>query len=329
VTAAATPQAATSLLAVAAEEAERESPTTRADTVAGDRVVATGLAKAYGSQAVLRDMDLRLAPASLVAVAGANGVGKSTLLACLAGVVRHEGHVLLDGELLGRGTRGRIAYLPQRLRLPGSASGREVLRLFSAIAGVAHRVDLPAGFLPRLDKPVSHLSGGQAQRLALAAVLQGGPDLVLLDEPFANLDDDARQQAHALLSAHRDGGATVLIASPTALDLLAMTDRVLLLEDGRITFDGAPSRYAGRLEMVVWVQPEEVPMERLASLGHVIRARQEGEWVAIECHEDRAIALLRDLEVLGIPADRMRLGGPVAEARLSASPGIPAPGARP
>jgi ABC-type multidrug transport system ATPase subunit len=295
----------------------------RADTVtdAGARVVASRIGKSYGTQHVLRDLDLSLAAGSLVAVAGSNGVGKSTLLSCLAGTVRHEGTVLLDGRPVGRQTRGRIAYLPQRLRLPGSSSGREVLKLFGALGGGGDRVALPEGFLPDLVKPVGQLSGGQAQRVALAAVLQGRPDLVLLDEPFANLDDEARDQAHALLGAHRDVGASVLIASPTALDLLAMIDRVVLIEEGGIAFDGAPARYAGRLEMTVWVRPGDVPLERLGALDHVLRARPEGDWVALECHEDRAISLLRDLESLGVPSDQVRLGGPLGEARLSASPG--------
>jgi ABC-type multidrug transport system ATPase subunit len=165
------------------------------------------------------------------------------------------------------------------------------------------------------------LSGGQARRVGLGVVLQGSPDLILLDEPFANLDDDAREAAHGLLRAHRDAGATVLIASPTALDLLAMIDRVVLLEDGEVSFDGAPARYAGRLEMTVWVRPAGVPLEQLTSLSHVLRFREEGDWIALECHEDRAIGLLRDLEAAGVPPERVRLGGPVAEARLSASPG--------
>jgi ABC-type multidrug transport system ATPase subunit len=239
--------------------------------------------------------------------------------------VKHAGTVLLDGERVGGSTAGRVAYLPQRLRLPGSSSGSEVMRLFASLGrGQVNHVDLPTGFLPDMGKPVGQLSGGQAQRVALAAVLQGAPELVLLDEPFANLDDDARGQAHALLRAHRDAGATVLIASPTALDLLAMIDRVLLLEGGTITFDGAPARYAGRLEMTVWVQPNDVEIDDLGSLQHVLRLRREGEWVALECHEDRAIGLLRDLDDLGIPPDRVRLGGPVAEARVSASPGASA-----
>jgi ABC-type multidrug transport system ATPase subunit len=300
-----------------------EARESRAKASGSARVVAEGLRKSYGKQAVLDGLDLTLAPRSLVAVAGSNGIGKSTLLSCLAGTIRYQGSVRFEGQRVGGATRGRIAYLPQRLRLPGSSSGREVMKLFKAFArGAPDRVELPDGFLPSLDKPVGQLSGGQAQRVGLAAVLQGSPDLVLLDEPFANLDDEAREQAHRLLRAHRDAGATVLIASPTALDLLAMIDRVLLLENGGIGFDGAPSRYAGSLEMTVWVRPGDVTDESLAGLAHVLRTRPEGDWVALECHEGRAIGLLRDLEALGIAADRVRLGGPVAEARVSTSPGV-------
>jgi ABC-type multidrug transport system ATPase subunit len=226
------------------------------------RVVATGIGKSYGSHRVLHALDLALAPRSLVAVAGGNGVGKSTLLACLAGTVRHRGTVRLDGLLVGRATRGRITYLPQRLRMPASATGREVGRLFAALGdGRPDRVPLPDGFLPPLDKPIGQLSGGQAQRVALAAVLGGQPDLVLLDEPFANLDDEARDQVQRLVLAHRDAGATVLVASPTAVELLALADRVLLVSDGEIRFDGDPAGYAAHLGTagLVLPSPDGVP----------------------------------------------------------------------
>jgi ABC-type multidrug transport system ATPase subunit len=294
------------------------------------RLVATGLTKSYGAAEVLRGIDLELCPTSLVAIAGGNGVGKSTLLGCLAGTLRHGGRVLLDGRPLGKATRGRVAYLPQRLRLPGSSSGNEVMTLFSSLGRSERQpIDMPPGFVPDLRKPVGQLSGGQQQRVALAAILQGSPDVVLLDEPFANLDDDARAQAHLLLQAHRDTGATVLVASPTAIDLLAMLDRVLLLEDGRIGFDGAPSGYSGRLEVTLWVRSRPEDEARIEALEHVLHLRREGAWLALECHEDRAVSLLRDLESLGVRAEDVRLGGPSSDPRLSVSPGtVPGAGAR-
>ena len=316
------PLAHPSLLALPEGQSSTSIGQRRAAADGSVRVVAEGVAKSFGSVTVLRGIDVSLGRRSLVAIAGSNGVGKSTLLGCLAGTLRHSGRVLVDGKRVGPATRSRIAYLPQRLRLPPASSGREVLRLFAALArSVDGRVDVPEGFLPDVRKPIGQLSGGQAQRVALTAVLQGRPDLVLLDEPFANLDDESRTQVHHLLQAHRDAGATVLVASPTALDLLAITDRVLLLEDGLIAFDGAPARYAGRLEMTLWVRPGACDADCLASLDHVLRSRREGDWLLLECHEDHAIGLLRDLEAAGVPSDRVKIGGLTGDARVSESPG--------
>jgi ABC-type multidrug transport system ATPase subunit len=218
--------------------------TGQAVTVPQARLVAEGIGKAYGDRRVLEAVDLALWPSSLVAVAGRNGAGKSTLLACLAGTIRHEGRVLIEGES-GPPQPGLVALLPQRIRLPSSASGREILRLFAPLARArGGAIPPPEGFLTELDSPVGRLSGGEAQRLALAAVLVGRPDVVLLDEPFANLDEAAREQAMALIRLHRDAGASVLVTSPTALELVDSVDRVVLVRDRGIAFDGPPAAYA-------------------------------------------------------------------------------------
>jgi ABC-type multidrug transport system ATPase subunit len=286
------------------------------------RLVARGVRKAYRGQLVLDGIDLSFFHGSSVAISGGNGVGKSTLLSCLAGTIRHEGEVLLDGEKVGPSTRGRIAYLPQRLRLPATSSGREVLRLFAAIGGGgADRVTPPADFLPDLDKPVGQLSGGQAQRVGLAAVMQGSPDLVLLDEPFANLDDDARVQARELLQDHRDAGATILVASPTAQDLLASLDRVVLIGTDGIAFDGTADQYAGRLEMTIWVRPGDVSIDRIDGLDEVRASRREGDWLALECRRDDASALLRDLDAIGIRTEEVLFARPAETGSAGMSTG--------
>lgn len=283
---------------------------------------ATGITKRYGSRTVVDGVDIAVARGSFVVLAGRNGAGKSTLLSCLAGSIQHEGSVQLGGRPVGRDTRGRVSYLPQRLRLPGALTGREVLRLFDSIGrSDGPAIDpVPEDFLPPLDTPVGTLSGGQAQRVALAAALTGRPDLVLLDEPFANLDDQGREAARSALQRACEAGTTIMVASPTALDLLSVAERVVLIEDGRITFDGSPTVYAGHLEIIVWVRSDDLAPGWLEGIPHVLSVRDEGGWTLLRCHEDRSAEVLHHLEAQGVGMDRIRLGGPTSDARLSASP---------
>jgi ABC-type multidrug transport system ATPase subunit len=213
--------------------------------VPGPRLVARGLSKSYGRIQVLRNVDLSIDSGCLVVVAGANGAGKSTLLRCLAGTIRHEGSVLVGGRPTGRSTGGRVSYLPQDLSFPQSATGLEILDLFRQLSGAhGHPSMLPDGYLPDLTRPVGKLSGGQVQRIALAATLIGGPDLILLDEPFANLDDDGRVAARDVLREHAGAGATVIVASPSPHDLSQIADRLLEIRDGSLAYDGPPERWA-------------------------------------------------------------------------------------
>jgi len=294
---------------------------THAEPMTGTRprLAAHGLVKRYGERVALEASDFELPPATIAAIVGPNGSGKSTLLGCLARTVLHDGRVFLDGEPIERSAPGRVAYLPQRLRLPATATVGEVLALFRRFAGgVADRVAPPPGFVPDERRPLGQLSGGQAQRAALAATLQGRPDLVLLDEPLANLDDDARAATMALLAEHRAAGATILVASPTAVDLLAVVDRVLALRDGRIVHIGPAASFLGRLPLVIWVRLEAgTSGDDLSGLPAALRSRREGDWLALECREEDAVELLRELDARGVPAARIRIGGPEDPTRAS------------
>ncbi len=197
-----------------------------------------GLSKAYGGRQVLDTVDLEIPAGSLALIVGTNGAGKSTLLACLAGALRHEGEVFFGGRPL-RPEPGRIAYLPQRLRLPSSATVGETLALFRALGGSqADRVAPPTGFVPDDRRRIGELSGGLAQRVALAGLLLGSPELLLLDEPFANLDDAARDTVSAMLREHQAHGATVVVASPAGGALIASADLVVRIESGAVAWRG-------------------------------------------------------------------------------------------
>jgi ABC-type multidrug transport system ATPase subunit len=276
------------------------------------RISARGISKRYGDHLVLVPTDLDLAPGTIVAVAGANGAGKSTLVGCLAGVLRHRGHVERHGS---------VAYLPQRVLLPGAATVDEVLALFGRLSGGApDRVQVPAGFLPEGWRPVAKLSGGQRQRVALAAILCGRPDVILLDEPTANLDEDGRAAVLALLREHRHAGATVVVASPTPVDVVTSVDRVLIVSAGAIAYDGSAADFLAGLEAGIWVRADEVDADALAAIDGILSVRPEPGWQAIGCREDRVLDVLHGLEAIGVPRDAIRLGGPDPLGRR-ASPG--------
>jgi ABC-2 type transport system ATP-binding protein len=281
------------------------------------RLRLSNLTKSYGSRPVLAGIDLSVPQGTVAALTGPNGAGKSTLLACIAGAVRCSGGAFLDGVPIGAATRGRVAYLPQRVRMPASGTVGQVLELFASLAGSGLQVPVGDGFVPSADRPVGQLSGGQAQRVALAAILAGRPDLILLDEPLANLDEAGRDAAAALVREHAAVGATVLIASPTVMDLVGVVDLVIEVDSGHIRFAGSLDDYMAQLEMTIWVRRNGSGPEALEDLADALRIRHVAAWTAVECREERAVHLLEQLVARGIPADHIRISDRAANARVS------------
>ncbi|HET7727964.1 MAG TPA: ATP-binding cassette domain-containing protein [Candidatus Limnocylindrales bacterium] len=280
-----------------------------------------GLRKSYGARVVLDGIDLDVAPGQIAAIVGENGAGKSTLLGALAGGIRHAGEGWLGGTPLGRLEPGRTAYMPQRPRLPAMATVADVLALFRGLPGAQpDRVAIPDGFLPPPASPVGQLSGGQAQRVVLAAMLLGAPELILLDEPLANLDEEAHEAVIAMLARHRDAGATVLVASPAAIDLLGFADRIVRLAAGRIVDAADTAASLARMTMTLWVRWRPGDDEPLVPAG-VTRTRREGGWLVLEMPEAEAVAVLGRLSAAGIAPDRIRIGGPGEQRRGSPTPG--------
>ncbi len=216
------------------------------------RLRVRGLTKAFGRHRVLDGVDLDVPAGAAVLLTGDNGSGKTTLLRCVAGLVDAVGELSIDGRGIDRspGSRRTLSYLPQSPGLPGWATGAELLQLFGRLRG-SHEllIDLPARFLPPLDRPVGQLSGGQRQRVAIAIALLGGPRLLLLDEPAANLDEEGRAALIDLVRRATEQGVSVVVAAPSRGELAGMTDRVVRLAGGGIVAPGrdvARSRDAGR-----------------------------------------------------------------------------------
>ena len=190
--------------------------------------------KRHGGRAVLRDVTLLLQPGEVVSLVGASGCGKSTLLAIAAGLdTAYRGRILLDGAPIAGPVDG-IGLIFQEPRLfPWLTAAHnigfgEVLDA-DRIAALLAEVGLEGlgGALPH------RLSGGQAQRVALARGLYRQPRVLLLDEPFSAVDALTRMQLQdLLLRVARQHAVTVLLVTHDIDEAVYVSDRVLLLEDG-------------------------------------------------------------------------------------------------
>jgi len=201
---------------------------------AGPAARVRGLSRAFGGRQVLDGVDLDIAPGEFVAMLGVSGTGKSTLLRALAGLDREvTGELSVPGPVAVAFQEPRL--LPWRRVLANVALG---LRVPDAGA-VAGRALEEVGLTERASAWPLTLSGGEAQRAALARALVREPSLLLLDEPFSALDALTRIAMHRLVlrlwERHRPA---VLLVTHDVDEALILADRVLVLASGRIVFSG-------------------------------------------------------------------------------------------
>jgi heme exporter protein A len=203
-------------------------------------VVTTDLARLFAGSPALAGVSLRIEAARTVALLGSNGAGKTTLLRILATAIRPSyGSASVDGLDLGRDAglvRERVAYLSHATGLYDDLTARENLAFAAAMlrtpnpSARVERALTDVRLADRARDRVRDYSAGMRKRLALGRILLGQPSLVLLDEPYASLDADGMGLIDQLLSAWRDAGVSVLIASHT-------TDRLAPFLDGRVVLE--------------------------------------------------------------------------------------------
>ncbi|XLZ71055.1 ATP-binding cassette domain-containing protein [Massilia sp. SR12] len=222
------------LLAYARQE---YSPSDRKPTARlGVGVVLEGLGKSFGARRVLQGVDLSLRAGEFVAVVGRSGCGKSTLLRAIAGIEEVD----QGSASIGSGVAGaslRIMFQEPRL-LPWKTVLQNVaLGLPYGLSRAAAALST-VGLAERADDWPSELSGGQRQRVALARALVHEPNLLLLDEPLGALDALTRIEMQQLIEAlWRQRGFTAVLVTHDPQEALALADRVLLVEEGRIALD--------------------------------------------------------------------------------------------
>ncbi|MXY49148.1 MAG: heme ABC exporter ATP-binding protein CcmA [Gemmatimonadetes bacterium] len=207
------------------------------------------LTKSYGRFRALHRVDLDVAPGSFLALFGPNGAGKSTLLGIIAGLVRpSRGQVFLDGEEITKDRDEdlgkRIGALSYQTYLYDELTVLENLRFYGRLFGVENREERigsllqTVGMEARSGSPVRTLSRGMRQRVALARALLHDPDILLLDEPYSGLDQDAMVMLKTVLTARNK---TILLVTHDLVRGLESADRVAILNHGRLVFEAETS----------------------------------------------------------------------------------------
>ncbi|MGH2751399.1 MAG: heme ABC exporter ATP-binding protein CcmA [Actinomycetota bacterium] len=198
-----------------------------------------GLTVSYGSTVALKPLNLTLYD-GVTGVFGPNGAGKSTLLRVLAGLLRPSGG---SASLWGREIRSSDEMIRRRIGYAGHESGlysrlsvTENLTLFAELYGVRRaRVDEVLEGLAlteRAGAPVGALSAGLKRRAAVARAVLHEPDVLLLDEPYANLDDDAAERVSVTIKSWRSPGRVALIATHGAKRVKAFADAGIIVQRG-------------------------------------------------------------------------------------------------
>ena len=212
------------------------SPTTQNAPI----VVVTDLVKQFGRFAALRGVSAEFAPGRLYAILGDNGAGKTTLLRALAGLTRPtRGSVSVLGTPDLRAVCGQVGYMAHPSLLYDEMSGMENLRYFARLYGISDNarcedVISAVKLDPTLARPVGQYSQGMRQRMSLARALVNDPKILLLDEPFSNVDVRSAREMVGLLAQMRAAGKTLFVVTHQAALLEGVADEFVLMETGRI-----------------------------------------------------------------------------------------------
>jgi branched-chain amino acid transport system ATP-binding protein len=222
-----------------------------------------GLSVPRANRLVLRDVSLEITPGEVTALLGPNGVGKSTLVLAVAGVLRPTaGRILLgDQDLTKRRPekvrRAGVAVVPEGRRLLPELSVADNLRVATyaltngdAESGIEYALDLFPELRPRLDTTARDLSGGQQQMVVLAQALASRPSVLLVDELSLGLAPLVVKRLVPSLAAVAASGVGVLLIEQFAHVALSLANRAYVLGGGRIRYEGTAQELKDRPELL-------------------------------------------------------------------------------
>jgi len=289
-------------------------------------IVLSNLSKSYGDVRAVKSIDLTIAPGETVALLGPNGAGKTTTIDMMLGLTRPDsGTVSLFGmSPHNAAAAGVVGGMLQTGSLVDYLSVRELVSMVASLYPRPLDVDDAlalsgcSGFAGRRTRK---LSGGQAQRVRFAIALVADPDLLLLDEPTAALDVEARRDFWASMRAVAARGKTVIFATHYLEEADAFADRIVLLAHGSVVADAPPGEIKARVGgRTIRATLPDAALDSLRAMPGVIGVERRGDAVILTCAEAES-ALRALLDGFPAAADVEVRGAGLEEAFLALTAG--------
>lgn len=240
------------------------------------------LVKSYGVNTVIKEISFSVNQGEIFALLGVNGAGKTTTLECIEGIRKYDSGTI--------SVNGKMGVQLQSSSLPANIRSVEAYQMFSRWnnAVVDKGIFNAYGLGQIRDKTYSELSTGQKRRLHLLLALIGNPDIIFLDEPTAGLDVEGRVSLHDEIRKLKAAGKTIIMASHDMAEVESLCDRIAILKDGKIAFNGTTAELADKMEEGCRIHIKtEKPLQDAES--------EQGYWV-YRC-ENIGEALLEILEM--------------------------------
>jgi ABC-2 type transport system ATP-binding protein len=266
----------------------------------------------YPGHRALAGVSLTIAGRSITALVGPNGAGKTTLLRCMAALeTPYAGSVAIDGldtRQAPRAIHARLGYLPDFFGLYDALSVRRCLHYAARAhgigpgqaAGAAETAAERVGLSDRMEQAAGALSRGLRQRLAIAQAIVHQPAVLLLDEPAAGLDPQARRDLSHLLLSLREGGMTLVVSSHILAELEDYSDRMVIVDHGRIAGGESIALKGGARLRIRLAAPREELKDFLVTQGaQIVQVSADQALVTMTASPVEKAALLTALVQAG------------------------------
>lgn len=289
-------------------------------------VIVQGLIKHYGSIRAVDDISFQVNKGEVFGLLGPNGAGKTTTLECLEGMRKSDGGTLCVNGCNPQLDRGKLRQILgvqlQASSLPDGIRPGEAMTLICAWHGLSPRNDLLSrfGIDHQSKKQYSEMSTGQKRRLHLALALSCDPAVVILDEPTAGLDVQARAELHDAIRELKATGVTILLATHDMAEAESLCDRIAIIVQGHMATIGTPAQItsAGHAETKITLRTKMnclLPGRDIGDARFIKQAEDYGIWL---CRETAAavMELLKEVQWAGDIVEDLRVERPSLEERF-------------